>query len=163
MAEPRSFEEVVAAVYPRARAIALLACRDADAAQDLVQEALARAVRRPPEPLTEDVLAAWLRTTIVRLSIRRWRRAMRETTALLRLGREPQPAPAATAPTEDLLKALGSLSPRQRACIVLRYLEDLPEEEVGRSLGLRLGTVKAHLAQARARLRARLPEKPEAP
>jgi RNA polymerase sigma factor (sigma-70 family) len=49
--------------------------------------------------------------------------------------------------------ALGSLSARQRAVIVLRVFDDLPEAQVAQVLGCAVGTVKSTLSQALARLR----------
>jgi RNA polymerase sigma factor (sigma-70 family) len=48
--------------------------------------------------------------------------------------------------------ALRSLSPRQRACVVLRFYEDLPVTEVAARLGCSEGTVKRHLSDAMTRL-----------
>lgn len=155
MSEREALEEVLPACYPWARRLALVLCRDRQEADDLVQDALVQAVRRPPTPLSPDALRAWLRTVMVRLYLRRRRRALREAKTLLRLRRErPPPDPGLSEPTEVVLAALQALAPRQRSCVVLRYLEDLPEEEVASLLGLRPGTVKAHLAQARERLRS---------
>lgn len=55
-----------------------------------------------------------------------------------------------------LAMALDRLSPRQRAVFTLRHFEDCPLEEIARQLGLDVGTVKAHLARAVARLREEL-------
>lgn len=57
-----------------------------------------------------------------------------------------------------LAEALERLSPRQRAVFILRHFEDLPLEEIAAQLGLDVGTVKAHLARAVARLREELSE-----
>ena len=149
-------EELVPRVYPWATGVAYLLCRDAQQAQDLVQDALVQAVRRPPEPLDIDSLRAWLRTVIFRLYLRQRSRARREVAALVRWHAERPPAPELSEAADELVTALGALSPKQRACVVLRYLEDQPEQEVARLLGLRHGTVKAHLAQGRERLRQAL-------
>lgn len=151
---------LVPVVYPWATGVAFLLCRDAQQAEDLVQEALVQAVRRPPEPLDSATLRAWLRPVIFRLYLRHRSRALRETTALLRLGRERPPAPVVSERAEEAIAALGDLSPKQRSCIVLRYLEDLAEDDVARLLGMRVGTVKAHLAKGRERLRAHVPAGP---
>ncbi len=55
-----------------------------------------------------------------------------------------------------LAEALERLSPRQRAVFALRHFENCPLEEIARQLGLDVGTVKAHLARAVARLREEL-------
>lgn len=144
-------EEVLATLYPWARRVAVLLCRDGHEAEDLVQDAFVQALRRPPEPPVPDAVRAWLRVVILRLWLRRRRSALREARALMRLHRERAEPPAGG--SDEVLRALNLLSPRQRACVVLRYLEDLPEEEVARLLALRHGTVKAHLAQGRERLR----------
>ncbi len=48
------------------------------------------------------------------------------------------------------------LSPRQRACVVLRYYRDLPVAQVAAALGVGEGTVKRYLSEAMTRLAARL-------
>ncbi len=55
-----------------------------------------------------------------------------------------------------LAAALDRLSPRQRAVFTLRHFEGCPLEEIAAQLGLDVGTVKAHLARAVARLREEL-------
>lgn len=157
-----ALDAVVAEVYPWARAAAYLLCRDAHEAADLVQDALVAALRRPPQPLTPDAMRAWLRTVMFRLYLRGRRRAVREARAVLRLGHPVPETIELSDDTREVIAALERLSPRQRACITLRYLEDLSEQQVALALGVRLGTVKAHLAQARERLRGTLAREIEA-
>jgi RNA polymerase sigma-70 factor (ECF subfamily) len=52
--------------------------------------------------------------------------------------------------------ALGKLSGRQRAVFMLRHYEDMRLEEIATTLGLDVGTVKAHMARAVAKLRVEL-------
>jgi RNA polymerase sigma factor (sigma-70 family) len=54
----------------------------------------------------------------------------------------------------ELLGALGALTARQRAIILLRYWEDLPETDVAEILGCSVGTVKSTASRSLARLRA---------
>jgi RNA polymerase sigma-70 factor (ECF subfamily) len=58
----------------------------------------------------------------------------------------------------DVLAAVDKLSVQQRACVVLTYWEDLTPAEVASRLGISAGSVKRHLARARARLRELLDE-----
>ena len=57
-----------------------------------------------------------------------------------------------------LAAALNKLSPRQRAVFTLRHFEDMSLEEIGGLLGLDIGTVKAHMFRAVAKLRVELRE-----
>ena len=57
---------------------------------------------------------------------------------------------------DEVRRALPTLSPKQRACVVLRYYEDLPVSEIADELGCAEGTVKRHLADARAKLATEL-------
>ena len=70
--------------------------------------------------------------------------------------------PADEIVTRDAVRAaLGDLSPRQRACVVLRYYDDLTVADIAATLGLAEGSVKRHLSYAMARIAARLATAPE--
>lgn len=63
--------------------------------------------------------------------------------------RETVPGPEAPASARaDTAKALAGLTPRQRACVVLRYYEDLTVPRIAEELGCAEGTVKRHLSDA---------------
>lgn len=137
---------------------AFLLCGDDSQAEDLVQDALVRAFARPLRTPRSGEAEAYLRVIMVNLFIdgarrrSRWHRA-----APLLAGTE-----TVTDPTEQvldrgvMLTALQDLSPQQRACVVLRYYQDLPVAEVASALGVAEGTVKRHLSDAMTRLAARL-------
>lgn len=150
---------------------AYLICGDADSAEDLVQEAFVRCFSRrrtrtqlaalssADVPVTGPDAEAYLRRTMVNIAIdlgrrnRRWR-ARSHLFA-------PADSPDVAGPVEtrlDILSALDRLSPRQRACVVLRYFDDLPVAQVAADLSLAEGTVKRHLFDALRRLRDQLPE-----
>ncbi len=149
-------DDVLASLYPWARRVAYMLCRAPHDAEDLVQEAFAAAVRRPPQPPTEEVLRAWLRTVLTRMHARSIRGRARETRAMLRLGSWRREDVELTPETSEVMAALEGLGPKQRACVVLYYVEDMREDQIAEALGVAHGTVKAHLAQARAKLRATL-------
>jgi RNA polymerase sigma-70 factor (sigma-E family) len=148
----RSFEDYVRERRPALVRTAYLLCGDAHLAEDLVQGALVKAVahwRRigdHPEP--------WLRKVIVNDHISRWRRHRGRE----RLTEAVPDSPAGDAGRDlDLAAALAQLAPRQRAVVVLRYYEDLTEQETARVLRVSVGTVKSQHRDAMARLRALAP------
>jgi RNA polymerase sigma factor (sigma-70 family) len=157
-AEEQALSSILGSLYPWARRLAYFLTGDASAADDLVQDAFVEAVRRPPTPPTEETFRAWLRVVIMRMHLRRRRRLVLEARTLLRLAGGGEEAPRLSEDSVVLIAALRRLGSRQRACVVLRYYEDLPEAEIADVLGIREGTVKAHLAQARSRLRELLGE-----
>ena len=145
-----SFEEYVAARRTALlRTAYLLTGQHADA-EDLVQMALVKAVphwRRisdDPEPYVRRILA---REATNRWRRRRWREVSSDVL--------PETLNEGTDPTdrEVLRQALMRLSPRQRAVVVLRYFDDLTEQQTAEVLGIGLGTVKSHGRDAMARLR----------
>jgi len=153
--DQRGFEEFVAARRPALLRVAYLLTGSHADADDLVQSALVKCVPHwkriadRPEPYVRQVLA--------RESVSRWRRRRwRELTSDVLPDR---PAPEADLEQRELLRqALGSLAPRQRAVVVLRYYEDLTEKETASVLGIAVGTVKSQARDALARLRELLPD-----
>jgi RNA polymerase sigma factor (sigma-70 family) len=74
-------------------------------------------------------------------------------TAPLLVGIDMAADPAEQVASRDaMLTALDKLSPRQRACVVLRYYRDLPLAQIATELGVAEGTVKRHLSDAMTRL-----------
>jgi len=130
----------------------LLCGNDADA-DDLVQEALVRAFARPSRRGADEAEAYIRRILLNRfLDTRRRQRSWLKIRPLLRAeDRELDPTAALAAQT-DIRTALAGLSPRQRACAVLRYYEDLTIPQIAAALGCTPGTVKRHLSEAHSRL-----------
>jgi RNA polymerase sigma-70 factor (sigma-E family) len=137
---------------------AFLLCGDDGQAEDLVQDALVRAFARPLRAPAPGAAEAYVRVIMVNLFIDGVRRQSRWNRAASLLTRtETITDPADQVLDRDvMLTALGDLSPRQRACVVLRYYQDLPVTDIAAVLGVAEGTVKRHLSEAIARLALRL-------
>ena len=153
---PASFTDYVHARRPALLRTAYLLCGDLHDAEDLVQVALTKVVPRwrrnedDPEPYVRTVL---VRENVPRHRRRRWREVPAE--------RVPETASAPSEGAEDLLvldQALRGLAPRQRAVVVLRYLDDLSVEQTAEVLGVSPGTVKSQASDALRRLRSALPD-----
>lgn len=136
------------------RLVAQLAAMTGDVAEaeDLVQEAFARAVGRWQTLRQYDNPEAWLRTVAMNLARSRWRRASRGTAVLRRLRATHEDAPPPSPDHVTLVEALRGLPATQRETLVLFHIGDLPVEEIARQLGVPAGTVKARLSRGRAAL-----------
>lgn len=123
-------------------------------AQDLVQEAYARALARPRVFLDVADPEAWLRTVAVNLARTRWRRRKLFDTLVRhgRVPRTPDAVPGADPNRVALVAALQKLSRPTREAIVLHHLADMPVYEVAEALGVPVGTVKARLSRGRTML-----------
>jgi RNA polymerase sigma factor (sigma-70 family) len=113
--------------------------------EDLAQEAFLGLLRAGAVAAPE----AYLRRSLVNLSINHGRRAARERAHLLTLREQQVAAPE----IDEIWPLVLALPPRQRAVLVLRYYEDLSEAEIARVLGCRAGTVKSLASRALRRLR----------
>ena len=136
--------------------------RNADDAEEAVQEALARAWRKRDACRQRDAYRAWLtqitRNEAFRLLARRRLRDERE------VPEETTTEPSTGEATESILgmlateQALSALTREERALIHLRYMQDLTQPEVARLLDMPEGTVKVRLHRIRRRLRTALAE-----
>jgi RNA polymerase sigma factor (sigma-70 family) len=130
--------------------LATLLTGSVETAEELVMDAFTRLSPRIDEL---DQPAAYLRTAVVNATRSHHRR--------LRTARgHPTPAPEAVTDPEldELWSRLEHLRPDERACVVLRFYEDLPLADIADQLDLPLGTVKSHLHRAIATLRSLLTE-----
>ncbi|WP_353809342.1 RNA polymerase sigma factor [Agromyces sp. SYSU T00194] len=140
--------DLVARRGPALTRFAVLVCGDEEDAADIVQEALARAWARPGRSVDPERAEAYVRRTIANAVIDqqrrggRWRRIRH---LVVQPDLREDDADAADRRI-DLLRRLGDLPPRQRACLVLRYYEDRTVAEVADVLGIRPGSVKRYLS-----------------
>jgi RNA polymerase sigma-70 factor, ECF subfamily len=160
MASTEGFEAFYAGTVGRLLGQLLPVTGDLHEAEEVVQEAFARASVRWTRLRDYDVPEAWVRRVALNLAADRSRKLRRQARALVRLGPPPQ-VPAASAEAVALLEALRTLPMRQRQAIVLHHLVDLSIEEVAATLGTRPGAVKSLLARGRRALAARLSDPEE--
>lgn len=136
---------------------AYLLTGDVRAAEDLVQDAFVKTFGRS-RPVEDATAEGYVRRTILTLYIDGYRRRRRWAAVVHLLpGADRVESPATRVDTEqDVQAALRGLPPQQRACVVLRFFDDLPVDEVAARLGLQPGTVKRYLSLAVHRLEATL-------
>ena len=122
-------------------------------AEDLLQTALARAYPRWSR-IQRDDPEAYIRKIMVNTWSSWWRRRWRGEVPAAQLPEVAGPDEGAGVDRRQALRtALAQLPPRQRAVVVLRYHQDLPEARVAALLGISIGTVKSQAAKALAALR----------
>ena len=140
---------------------AWLLCGDAHRAEEMAQQALVRTYGAWNRARSGDPLA-YARRVMVNLRIDTWRRRRREVLVppedvsedAAHVGRAPQRATEDQQADRDrLVRALATLTERQRRIVVLRHLMDLPEAEVATALDVSVGTVKSTASRALAQLR----------
>lgn len=148
------YAQVYEEEYPRIVRTVFLVLRDAARAEDITQEAFVRLYLRWGTVGRYDRPGAWARRVAIRLATRD---ARRERLRSL-LERQARPPAQEQGPHTDVLHAVGSLPPRQRAAVVLFYFEDLPVAEVAQTLGMSELAVKTSLHRARHDLATRLDE-----
>ena len=141
--------------FARSRAAPLhrasyLLCGDWHLADDIVQETLVKTYRHWSRVRTADNPDAYVRRILLNEANRHWKRH--------RFAAVPaEPAADDLFQADDvgraidriaLLNALGQLTPRQRATVVLRYFEGFSERDTAAVLGCTEGTVKSQTSRA---------------
>jgi RNA polymerase sigma-70 factor (ECF subfamily) len=161
--QPAVFDRLVESHQDR---VARLACRllgwpaDVD---DVVQEVFLAAWKGLPRFRGQSDLATWLTRITVNKCRSRRRKEMVRLAWLWRKGQEEaansEPADRAALDREthaEVRRRVRRLPPRYCEVVVLRYLEEMPVEEIGQVLGLTRNTVEVRLHRARERLRKEL-------
>jgi RNA polymerase sigma factor (sigma-70 family) len=129
-----------------------------DDAADLVQDALVKTFGRLRNGFSVDSAEAYVRRAILNTSIDRGRRTtLWRRIAHLEVEPETLDSPSdATDSRLDLHEELRRLTPRERACLVLRYYDDLRVDDIATTLGLSPGAVKRYLSDGLAKMAKRL-------
>lgn len=159
------FEQFVTASSDALLRTAYLLVWDPVEAEDLVQECLLAVARRWPRVRKMDHPHAYARRVLVNLALDGAKRRARHRQELVgdeaaTLAELPDEASTrrlnAVGLRAELIEALGTLPPRQRAVLVLRYFEDLSEAQAAALLGCSVGTVKSTASRGLTRLQAAL-------
>lgn len=131
-------------------------------AQDLTQDVFIKALQREEQLRDSDKAAQWLSRIAANTAIDFLRRRGRAACAPLEDGPELPDARRASDPEQLLLSAeshqifqdaLQTLTPRERAALVMRDVEGAEPDEVARALGCSKATVRSHIANARVKFR----------
>jgi RNA polymerase sigma-70 factor (sigma-E family) len=149
------FREFVQTRYGEMLRVAYLLSGSEHEAEDLLQGALLRVMRRWHR--IEDPVP-YVRRTMINLHVSRWRRYRARELVTSVVPERPVRDPAdQVSDRQTLMSALRSLPPRTRAVIVLRYWVDLSEAETAALLGCSVGSVKSNASRGLSRLREALP------
>ena len=156
--EPGSWKQIFDTTCDRLFALLCFLTGDRDEAKDLLQETYLQAWRRLRDYRGEAPLEVWLRAIAVRKAIdwkRRVLRRMKQTVPLFD-GIATIPPPAHDEPSDaeraSLQAALARLSPKQRASLILRELEERSFAEIASTLGCNESTARVHHTRARQRM-----------
>jgi RNA polymerase sigma-70 factor (sigma-E family) len=151
-----SFIAFVAARSGRLIAHAEMLCGNPDQARDVVQTVLMRAYPRWRR-IERDDPYAYVSRAVTNAVTDWWRRShRRHEHSTNELPEQVLDAPTTFEDREAVTQALALLTPRERAVVVLRYLEEMTEREVADTLGISLGTVKSTCHKALRKMRVRL-------
>ena len=153
-----SFHDQMIAILPKLRVQALALSRNRSAADDLVQEAVAKALAARHSFEEGTNFSAWMHR-ILRNTFISWIRRRRETQDL-----EHAPADVVGVPgnafdnvvVRELSGALARLSPEQRESLVMVSVQGLSYEQVAEITGVAVGTAKCRVFRARRLLQAML-------
>ena len=177
MAEEIGAEEFSAVVAQHRQQIfrfLLASTRDVDLAETLTQDCFLKAHRNWASFRGESSAMTWLMRIAINLQKDHWRNRRiqfwRQTqTHAVDMDEASEWLPSGERSVEQKLlerervgqvaKVVEKLSERQRTVFLLRYVEEMELSEIAQATGLSLGTVKAHLSRAVARVRTEVGRK----
>jgi len=158
--DTEAFGVLVARHRPVLLRFALRMLDDQADAEDVVQEALVRGYRALDQCKEPDRVAAWLYAIVVNRcrtrSIQRHRRKqrfVRDEVALARVAARGPDAAEELARREALETALATLDTESRTLFLMKYVDGISYEEMGRIMGLGLSALKMRVSRTRDRLR----------
>lgn len=161
-----SMAQLIEAEIPALRRFAWALAREGAAADDLVQDALERAVSRWRQRRPDSPLRPWLMAIMHSIHVSRWRRWKRRGGDHLPLEDWDAPTPEdaeARVGYLDVMAAMARLPEDQRAVLLLVGVEGLSYDAAARVLGVPVGTVMSRLSRGRERLRRYVDGEPPSP
>jgi RNA polymerase sigma-70 factor (sigma-E family) len=155
-ADTEAFRQFVHGSQARVVRFADLVCGNRDRAEDLAQDAYAKAFANW-QRIRDGQPEAYVRRCIVNASNDWWRRGRWREGPTADIADRPATSdrPSETDQRADVMRALAALTARERSVIALRYYADLTEAETASELRCAIGTVKSTTARALAKLRER--------
>jgi RNA polymerase sigma-70 factor (sigma-E family) len=134
---------------PEAMRLAYLLTGDAELAQDLVQDAFVRVVGHFTDLIKPQSFDAYLKRTIVNLTYGHFRqqRVERAYAARVHASTKTSTDFPDVEERDELWSRLHLIAPRQRAALVLRYYDDLSEQQTAEVIGCSVRTVKSLVAR----------------
>ncbi len=163
MAPAPDFDAWVAARGPALLRLAYVLTGDAADAEDVVQEALARALPRWERLSRVADVDAYVRRMVVNAHTSWWRRWRRRETPVEQVADRAVDDVSGVEPDDGdrLWRACRALPEVQRTAVVLRYYEQLEYAEIAELTGVREGSVRSRVSRGLAALRAELGEREE--
>ncbi|NUR57887.1 MAG: SigE family RNA polymerase sigma factor [Catenulispora sp.] len=151
--QEREFDEFVLARQQKLLRTAFLLCGDWHLAEDLTQNALAKVYLAWNRVQRVESVEAYVHRVLFRTYIDTYRRRRKQEILSAAV-----PETAGVEPASDvrmaLLTALGKITPRYRAVLVLRFWEDWSVGDTADALGISTGTVKSHTHRGLEQLRS---------
>lgn len=152
-------------VYP----MVIFILKDHSVAEDVIQEAFMRAIRKPPKIIEEDKLKAWIKTVTRNVTydyLRKYNRTRDELVSESVFNDEVLSVQGADTAVDDqvqfnLLKEtikqyIENLKPEYQQIIKMKWKKDLSYKEMAEELGVTVGTVRQRLYRAREDIKERL-------
>jgi RNA polymerase sigma factor (sigma-70 family) len=152
--DEEEFERVFRSAYRAVLRTATLVLQDRGRAEEVTQDAFLRLYERWGGAMAIERPEAWVRRVALRDAIRRAKRERVVPVMVL----VDTPTAGDRLPDVDLIRAVGTLPPKQRAAVALHYLEDMPVDQVAELMDVASATVRQHLFRARSHLAERLGE-----
>lgn len=152
----KAFVEFVETAIPSLRRTAYLMSGDWHKADDVLQDTLYKLYLAWPKVQRTANPFSYARRMLINVAYDGGRRPWRREVAIAEI---PEPAvpygdfAPGHADRDEVLEALRALAPRQRACVVLRYYEDLSVEQTAELLGCSEGTVRSQASRGLDSLR----------